>query len=187
MSKKPQILNTRIAAQTHLFTVEAMELKFSNGVERKYERLVPGGSGAVMMVPINENGEVLMIREYGAGIEDYSLTLPKGAVDMGETLKEAANRELKEEVNKGAHQLHHLKNMSLSPSYIKGGIDVLVAWDLYDEALVGDEPEPLEVVLWPLDKIDELVMQEDMSEGRAIAALYMAKAWYDQQIITLTD
>jgi ADP-ribose diphosphatase len=70
--------------------------------------------------------------------------------------------------------------MSLSPSYIKGGIDVLVAWDLYDEALIGDEPEPLEVVLWPLDNIDELVMRKDMTEGRAIAALYMAKAWFKQ-------
>ena len=64
---------------------------------------------------------------------------------------------------------------------MKGGIDVLVAWDLYDEALVGDEPEPLVVVPWPLDKIDELVMREDMTEGRAIAALYMAKAWLAQQ------
>jgi ADP-ribose diphosphatase len=165
-------------AQSRLFTIESMDLRFSNGVERTYERLVPGGSGAVMMVPINEQGEVLLIREYGAGLEDYTLTLPKGAVDLGETMEQAANRELKEEVHYGAKQLHFLKKMSLSPSYMKSGIDVLIALDLYEASLPGDEPEPLEVITWPLDDVDTLVQRADVTEGRAIAALYMAKSWF---------
>ena len=179
MAQKPQILDRHIVAQSRLFTVETMELRFSNGVERTYERLVPAGSGAVMMVPINENGEVLLIREYGAGIEDYTLTLPKGAMDLGETMEQAAQRELQEEIHFGAKQLHFLKKMSLSPSYMKSGIDVLIALDLYQASLPGDEPEPLEVVAWPLADIDTLVMRADVTEGRAIAALYMAKAWFE--------
>ena len=179
MAQKPQILDRHIVAQSRLFTIESMELRFSNGVERTYERLVPGGSGAVMMVPINEKGEVLLIREYGAGMEDYTLTLPKGAVDLGETVEQAALRELQEEIHFGAKQLHFLKKMSLSPSYMKSGIDVLIALDLYQASLPGDEPEPLEVVTWPLADIDTLVMRADVTEGRAIAALYMAKAWLE--------
>lgn len=179
MAQKPQILDRHIVAQSRLFTIESMELRFSNGVERTYERLVPGGSGAVMMVPINEKGEVLLIREYGAGMEDYTLTLPKGAVDLGETMEQTALRELQEEVHFGAKQLHFLKKMSLSPSYMKSGIDVLIALDLYQASLPGDEPEPLEVVTWPLADIDTLVMRADVTEGRAIAALYMAKAWLE--------
>lgn len=182
MKQKPQILDSHIVARSRLFTVESLDLKFSNGVERTYERLVPGGSGAVMMVPITDKGEVLLIKEYGVGIEEYSLTLPKGAVDLGETLEQAANRELKEEIHYGAHKLHYLKNLSLSPSYIKSGIDVFIALDLYPELLQGDEPEPLEVIPWPLDKIDELVLRNDVTEGRAIAALYMAKYWLSQNI-----
>ena len=178
MAQKPQILDRHIVAQSRLFTIESMDLRFSNGVERTYERLMPGGSGAVMMVPINEQGEVLLIREYGAGLEDYTLTLPKGAVDLGETMEQAANRELKEEVHYGAKQLHFLKKMSLSPSYMKSGIDVLIALDLYEASLPGDEPEPLEVITWPLDDIDTLVQRADVTEGRAIAALYMAKSWF---------
>jgi len=131
------------------------------------------------MVPINENGEVLLIREYGAGIEDYTLTLPKGAMDLGETMEQAAQRELQEEIHFGAKQLHFLKRMSLSPSYMRSGIDVLIALDLYQASLPGDEPEPLEVVAWPLADIDTLVMRADVTEGRAIAALYMAKAWFE--------
>lgn len=180
MSQKPQILDRHIVSQSRLFTVEALELRFSNGVERTYERLVPGGSGAVMMVPINANGEVLLIREYGAGIEDYTLTLPKGAVDLGEQIEEAANRELQEEIHYGAKTFHYLKKLSLSPSYMKSGIDVFIALDLYEASLPGDEPEPLEVVSWPLTDIDALVLRDDVTEGRAIAALYMAKTWFEQ-------
>jgi ADP-ribose diphosphatase len=180
MKQKPQILDSHIIAKSRLFTIESFDLEFSNGVKRTYERLVPGGSGAVMMVPINEKGEVLLIKEYGVGIEEYSLTLPKGAVDLGEALENAANRELKEEIHYGAGKLHYLKNLSLSPSYIKGGIDVYIALDLYPASLQGDEPEPLEVVAWPLENIDELVMRSDVTEGRAIAALYMAKYWLSQ-------
>jgi len=179
MPQKPKILDQHIVTRSRLFTVESMELRFSNGEERSYERLVPGGSGAVMMVPINHQGEVLLIREYGAGLEDYNLTLPKGAVDLGETIEQAADRELQEEIHFGAKQLHYLKNLSLSPSYIKGGIDVLIALDLYEAYLPGDEPEPLEVVNWPLNDIDTLVQRADVTEGRAIAALYLAKSWYD--------
>jgi len=181
MTQKPQILNRHIVAQSRLFTIEKMDMQFSNGVERTYERLVPGGTGAVMMVPINEKDEVLLIREYGAGIEDYTLTLPKGAMDLGETMEQAAHRELQEEIHFGANQLHFLKRLSLSPSYMKSGIDVLIARDLYEAYLPGDEPEPLEVVPWPLNDIDTLVQRADVTEGRAIAALYMAKSWLAKQ------
>lgn len=177
MSKKPEILDSHIVAKSHLFKIESLDLRFSNGVERTYERLVPGGSGAVMMVPINEHNEVLLIKEYGVGIEDYTLTLPKGAVDLGESLEQAANRELQEEISFGAHKLHFLKKMSLSPSYMKSGIDVFIALNLYPASLDGDEPEPLDVITWPLSDIDELVLRQDVTEGRAIAALFMAQSW----------
>lgn len=65
--------------------------------------------------------------------------------------------------------------MSLSPSYMKSGIDIFLAEDLYPSVLEGDEPEPLELVKWPLANLHELVMREDMTEGRAIAGLYLAR------------
>lgn len=181
MLQKPKIIDTHIVARSRLFTIESLDLTFSNGVNRTYERLVPGGPGAVMMVPINQNGEVMMIREYGAGVEDYTLTLPKGAMDLGETAAEAANRELQEEIKFGAKTLIPLKQLSLSPSYMKSGIQVMLALDLYPCALEGDEPEPLDVVPWPMSQLEDLIMREDMTEGRAIAALYLAKTWLEQQ------
>ena len=131
MQKKPQILDRHIVAQSRLFRVESFDLRFSNGVERTYERLVPGGNGAVMLVALMDDETIALIREYGGGIEDYSLSLPKGAIDMGETLRDARNRELQEEIGFAAREFVFLKKLSLSPSYMSGGIHVVVARDLY--------------------------------------------------------
>src|SRR5690554_7805620 len=87
MHIKPKILARHVVAQSRLFRIESFDLRFSNGVERTYERLVPGGPGAVMLVPLLDDETVGLIHEYGGGIEDYTLTLPKGALDLGESLK----------------------------------------------------------------------------------------------------
>jgi len=177
MQKKPQILDRHIVAQSRLFRVESFDLRFSNGVERTYERLVPGGNGAVMVVAMLTDDTIALIREYGGGVEDYTLTLPKGAIDMGETLRQAANRELQEELGFAAREFVYLKKLSLSPSYMSGGIDVVLARDLYPSQLEGDEPEPLELVTWKLADIHELYGRADCTEGRAIAALALAQEY----------
>jgi len=58
---------------------------------------------------------------------------------------------------------------------MSGGIDVVVARDLYESKLEGDEPEPLELVPWKLNNLHELYSRADCTEGRAIAALALAQ------------
>lgn len=181
MPPKPQILKRRTVARSRLFRADELHLRFSNGEERIYEKLCgSGGPGAVLMVPFLDDGRVLMIREYAGGLEDYHLALPKGAVDRGETLEQAANRELREEVGYAAERLQVLKKVKLSPAYMEHGINIVLARGLYPSALPGDEPEPIEVVPCALDNLLELVMREEVCEGRTIAALFLAREWMAQ-------
>lgn len=180
MPRKPEILKRHTVARSRLFRADELHLRFSNGEERIYEKLCGGGPGAVLIVPVLDDNRVVMIREYAAGIHDYHLALPKGAVDKGETPLEAANRELKEEAGYGARDLRLLKRLTLSPAYMEQGINVVLARDLYPEQLIGDEPEPIEVVTVDFDDLLALSMREDVSEGRTVAALFLAKAWLAQ-------
>lgn len=175
MTTKPEILKQELIARTRLFGVEQIELRFANGEERVYERLKTPNIPAVMMVPLKDDETVLLIREYSGGMDSYQLTLPKGAMDLGETIEQAANRELMEEVGYGARRFTPLKKLSLSPGYMGHIINVLMAEDLYEKRLPGDEPEPLEVVEYPLEDIDGLLAREDFTEARALAALYMVR------------
>lgn len=182
MPTKPEILKRRSVIESRLFQVEELHLQFSNGQQRIYERLGRRGDGAVLVVPVLNDDTLLLIREYGAGIDDYHLSLPKGAVDPGESILEAANRELMEEVGFGARQLVHLKRLTLSPGYMEHDIHIVLARDLFPQRLEGDEPEPIEVVPCPMTQLSELVTREDVTEGRAIAAMYMAQSWLSNHL-----
>jgi len=170
----PEIVSLRSVAQSKLFTIEALDLRFSNGVERTYERMKPSGRNAVMMVPITEQGDLLLVREYAAGTERYELGFPKGLIDPGESPQEAAVRELKEEIGFGAETLTPLKEVVLAPSYFSSRMTLFIAKDLYPEQLEGDEPEPLEIVKWPLAQAEELLTHLDFCEARSITALLLA-------------
>lgn len=102
--QKPTILNVETVARSRLFTVESVDLEFSNGVRRVYERMRPTNREAVMIVPIVDD-HLILIREYAVGTESYELGFSKGLIDPGESVFEAANRELKEEVGFGADDL----------------------------------------------------------------------------------
>ncbi|MGJ8514164.1 ADP compounds hydrolase NudE [Carnimonas bestiolae] len=172
----PVILECNELTRSRLFCVESLELEFSNGTQRTFERLKSTDTnGAVMMVAMQDSEHFLLVREYAAGFERYLLGLPKGSADPGETLEQAANRELQEECGVGARRITRLTNVSVAPNYMSHQITLLVAEDLYPAQLPGDEPEPLEVVPWALSELPQLLARDDFHEARSIAALYMAR------------
>ncbi len=175
LRQKPKILEVAKFIETPLFNIEKVSLEFRNGEKRVFQRFEQWPHGIVMVVPMLDNETMLLIREYGVGIEDYVLTLPKGKVDAGETPLEAANRELQEEIGYASNQLTLLRSVTQSPSYSSTRMHIFLAEDLRESKLEGDEPEPIEVVSWEINKMDELIEREDFHEGRAIAALYLVQ------------
>jgi ADP-ribose diphosphatase len=172
--QKPTIHAVTEVAKSRLFTIESLDLSFSNGEKRVYERMKPSGRHAVLVVPVTNDGDLLLVREYAAGTESYELGFPKGLIDPGETAIQAANRELKEEIGFGCKQLTPLKEVVLAPSYFSSKMTLFIGQDLYAEKLIGDEPEELEIVRWPLAQAEELITHGDFSEARSITALMLA-------------
>lgn len=154
---------------------EWLDLEFSNGERRRYERIRSGGHGSVIIAAMPDPDTLLLVREYAAGTHRYELGLPKGRMDAGETVLDAANRELKEEVGFGARKLTRLRSMTLAPTYMSHEIHLVLAEDLYPERLPGDEPEELEVVPWKLADLHELMLREECSEGRSLAAMFIVR------------
>ena len=179
MKKPPKIIQTELISQSRLFSVETVDLCFSNGEQRTFERLRRKNRGAVMIVPITAAAEFILIREYAVGIERYELTFPKGFIDQDESISEAANRELKEEVGYGAKARQLLKKLATSPAYMGSGLAIVLARDLYEEKLLGDEPEPLEIVKWPINDYRRLLQEQDFISAMSVAALLLAKEELD--------
>lgn len=175
MKPTPEIRQVHTLSRSRLFEVQAVDLTFSNGAEAQFERVVSTHSGAVCVVPITDNKEVLLIREYGVGVERYELQLPKGKLEAGEDILDGANREIREEVGHRAEHLSLLKTIAVSPGYLSHQTHLVLATGLVPDRCEGDEPEPLEVVPWPMADLDALFAREDVTEARSMIALYLAK------------
>lgn len=173
----PIIHNKKILARSRLFQIEEVELEFENNQIAHFERITTPVVGAVMIVALNDKNEVALIKEYAVGSEQYEITLPKGAIDDGESALEAANRELSEEVGLAAKSLTQIKTLKIAPGYFKFDTAIVLATDLYPKQLIGDEIETLEISFHSLDDLDSLIAQNDFSEARSIAALYIAKSY----------
>ncbi len=181
MSRRLPVIHDVVDHENGPFLLQQLDLEFSNGERRRFERLVSRGHGAVVVVPMLDDETVLLVREYAAGLHRYELGLVKGRIDAGETPEQAADRELKEEAGYGARRVDVLRAMTLAPTYMSHQSWLVLARDLYPERLAGDEPEELEVVPWKLAELDRLMLREDFSEGRSLAALFIAREWLGAQ------
>ncbi|WP_235826843.1 ADP compounds hydrolase NudE [Facilibium subflavum] len=163
-------------SETRLFRIEQIDLTFSNGAKRIFERIAPTTvmHKAVLIIPMLDEDTVLLVKEYSVGVEQYTLSFPKGTIDQGEKLFEAADRELMEEVGYSAEKYTFLKDVYLSPNYMAHNISIVKAEGLHPKKLPGDEPEPLEVVPYPLSKVDQLIEDASFIECRSFAALLFA-------------
>lgn len=175
MTEKPEILDKKIVAKSRLFQIEEVHLRFSNGQERHFERFGGIRGDGVMIVPLLDEDTVVLVREYGVGLDTYYISLPTGAVDENESFIQAADRELKEEIGYGAKKYTELHKLANSPAYSMRQLRLLVAQHLYEEKLEGDEPEEIEVLTWRLSEISELLKHADFVDTKSIAALYIVR------------
>ena len=175
MSKKPTINSRNPIIHTGVFNIEEVELEFSNGAQRKYQRIVGSDQGAVLAVPLLDRETVLLIREYAAGTDRYELAFPKGHIEDDEDMLIAANRELQEEIGYAANRLEHIHSFTIAPGYLAHTTHIVLASELYPHRLAGDEPEEIEVVPWRIADMDRLLHCSDFTEARSVAALYMVR------------
>lgn len=157
--------------------IEEMDLEFSNGERRVFHRVLARGAQAVCVVPLIDDDTVMLVREYAAGVHRYELGLVAGLANPGESAVDAANREMMEEIGFGARKLKVLRALSLSPRFMQHEIQVVVAADLYEATLPGDEPEPLECVPMRWSELESHMLNDDFSDGRSLAALFIVRAW----------
>ena len=179
--KKPEILAINTAAKSRLFEIQAVDLRFSNGELRTYERFKPSTRSAVMILAIDEQQNLLLTDEYAVGTERYELGFPKGLMELGETPQQSANRELQEEIGFKAERLTLLRTLISSPGYMNNPMHILLAELLSPSKLEGDEPEPLQLVRYPLADIDQLIEDPNFNEARNLAALFLLKNYLAQR------
>lgn len=130
----------------------------------------------VIVVPVLDNGQVILIRQYRYLRERYSLEFPMGGIHTEETPAQAAVRELKEET--GLQSSNFSKIAEFEP-YIGSAKDtshVFLANEISDVgAPVLDETEDIEVIFRRPDEIDRMIHSGEIWHGQTLAAWMLAR------------
>lgn len=133
--------------------------------------------GAACVVPLTENGEVLMVRQYRYPFEKVLLEVPAGKLDeKSEDPKAAALRELREETGASAEELTYLGAYYPTCAYSDEVIHIYLARNLSFGETHFDEDEFIEPERISLETLIEMVMRGEIPDGKTQTALL--KAYY---------
>lgn len=127
--------------------------------------------GAVVLVPIDAEGRVLLVRQYRKAIEQELLELPAGGLNPGEVHGDAALRELREEVGVSAGSLEYLGGFYAAPGYCEEFLHLYLATDLHDAPLEPDEDETVVVEPYPLAEALALIEDGTIRDAKSVAGL----------------
>lgn len=130
---------------------------------------------AVVIVAVDADGGVLLVRQHRAGPERELLECPAGGIDAGETPLECAQRELREETGYAADSLLELGSFWTVPGFATERMYAFLATGLHDDPLPPDEDESLSLERMPLSEALALARAGGLFDAKSIAALFMAE------------
>ena len=131
---------------------------------------------SVVVVPIDSNGDMVMVRQFRYPVGETLLEAPAGNMEDGELPEECAQRELQEEIGYRAESLERLGSFWMSPGYCTELMHAFVARGLSPSTLDPDDDENIEVVRKPLSEARALIERGEVRDAKTIAALLMMNA-----------
>jgi ADP-ribose pyrophosphatase len=129
---------------------------------------------AVVIVPIDLQGNLILVSQYRYAVGMKMLEFPAGGLDEGEMPKACAQRELREETGLASANLLSLGGFWSAPGFLTEYLHVFLALDLYDSKLEPDADELITTLKFPLDDIKSMVANGEIQDSKSIAALYLA-------------
>jgi ADP-ribose pyrophosphatase len=178
----PVQFETTIDSQRHfegrIFSVRVDTVELPGG--RRTIREVVEHSDAVCMVPVDDEGNVLLVRQFRKPTESSILEVPAGGVETGEVSEDTVIRELQEEVGYTADRITHLASFWVAPGWATERMHAYLATGLRPSKLSADDDENIEVVRLPFQQAVAMIQTGEIHDGKTIASLLMAGPFIEQ-------
>lgn len=145
---------------------------------------LPGGGEAIrevvehkasaVIVPLDDDGNVVMVRQYRYAVGQVVLEAPAGLVEDSESPEECARRELQEEIGYAATDMTPLGGFWPSPGFCDEFIHAFLASGLEPSRLAADEDENIEVVRYSVARVVEMIRAGEIQDAKTIVAVLLA-------------
>lgn len=159
-----------------IFTVFEEDILLPNGNKTRQSWIAH--KPTVAIVPVNEQGQLLLIKQYRSPVRQNLLEIPAGSLDDGELPVEAAGRELAEETGYRAGKLTKLFAGYLLPGYCNEFMYFFLAEDLIYAPLAPDEDEFIEVIPMSFAKAQEEVKRGGLIDAKTVLGLALARDYF---------
>lgn len=134
-----------------------------------------GHKGAAAIVPVTEDGKILMVRQYRNALDRYTLEIPAGGLNPGEDTKTAATRELEEETGYKSDTISFLVSIYTTVAFCNEKIDIYVAENLAPSKQNLDEDEFIDVQAYTVDELLEKIYACEIQDSKTICAIMAYK------------
>ncbi|MFY9140799.1 MAG: NUDIX hydrolase [Thermacetogeniaceae bacterium] len=174
---KEKLVSSEEVFQGRIIKVQVDTVELPDGKTAKRE--VVKHPGAVVILPLTDEGEVVMVRQYRHAPGEILLELPAGKRDGGEEPLECAKRELEEETGYTAEQWQVICSFYTSPGFCDELLYLVLAKGLIKGEARPDEGEFIDVVTIPLAEAAQMVLSGEIKDGKTCLGILAGCALHD--------
>jgi 8-oxo-dGTP pyrophosphatase MutT (NUDIX family) len=169
-----ELIHSEPVFQGRAFKIRRDRMKMPDGRQTNFD--IVEHTGSVVILPIDEHGNLLFVRQYRHAAGMDLLELPAGTRDGDEPHEVCAAREIREETGMAAGKIERIGDFYLAPGYSTEFMAVFLATDLKHDPLQADEDEFLQVEKMPVKKAFEMALHGEMPDAKTLATLFLARA-----------
>lgn len=168
-----KFLESKIVFDGQLLKVYCDKVELPNGKEASREFIKH--PGAVAVVPITEDGKIVLVRQYRHPIGKTMLEVPAGKLDKGEQPDECALRELEEETGYIANNIKKMASIYTTPGFTDEVIHLYKADNLKLSKQCPDEDEFLDVEVYTKEEVKMMITNGTINDSKSMLAILLAE------------
>ena len=174
-------ISSRRVYQGRIISVDVDEVSFPNGTMGELEMVRhPGASAVVPFLddPRDLDPRIILIRQYRYAANGFVHEIPAGRLDHGESPRECAARELREETGYSASELVPLTTFYTTPGFTDERIHLFAALGLTEGKSELESDEILDLVRVPISKAMEMIRAGELVDGKSMVGLFFASRFF---------
>ena len=168
--EKFKILEKKLEHHGKIVDFYSYQMEVPNGNHTKWDVIEHKGAAAI--VPVDEDGRIILVRQYRGAIDDWLLEIPAGGRDSAdEDFAVCAARELEEEIGYRSDEIHHLVDYHSAAAYTSEKIGIYYTEKLIPSRQHLDENEFVQIEKYTLEELTEMIFDGRITDGKTIAAI----------------
>lgn len=169
MAEEFRRLKRELVAKGHIIDYYHDTMQIPNGNIAVWDFIDHKGAAAV--VPVREDGRILMVRQYRNALERETLEIPAGGLNPGEPTDVAALRELEEETGYHCDRAEFLISVRTTVAFCNEKIDIYVARELVPTRQHLDEDEFINVEAYTVEELKDMIYRGSLQDSKTVGAI----------------